>query len=170
MSAPPLPPENPYQSPSTEIPSFAQPGPPGANLKLYKLLSDFRSQILALGVFWIAIGGVVVGAAVLLFTQVEIVAPVIVGLLAGIGLVWMALGLLACLKHLWAVYVALVLSYLSVIGNLVNFNLCGLVILGAVIVQAHRVIGWAKELQRAGIPLNTQPKDLQVPINIPSGG
>ena len=63
---------------------------------------------------------------------------------------------MSCLKQIWAVYVGLVLSYISVIGNLININVCGLVILVVIIIQAHRVIGWSRELTARGIPLNTK--------------
>ena len=58
------------------------------------------------------------------------------------------------------VYVGLGLSYLSVISNLFNFNLCGMIILVIVIIQAHRVISWAGQLRRAGIPLTARPGEL----------
>jgi hypothetical protein len=61
---------------------------------------------------------------------------------------------------LWAVYVGLALSYLSALGNLVNLNLCGLAIVVVAIVQAHRVISFAGQLNRAGIPLTTRPEQL----------
>ena len=74
----------------------------------------------------------------------------------------MALGVFSCLKHMWAVYVGLGLSYLSVISNLFNFNLCGMIILVIVIIQAHRVISWAGQLKRAGIPLTARPGQLAI--------
>lgn len=78
------------------------------------------------------------------------------------GCIWLGLGVSICLKLIWALYVALVLCYLSVIGNLINLNVCGLVILIVVILQSHRVLGWAKQLQQASIPLTARPEDLQM--------
>jgi hypothetical protein len=40
---------------------------------------------------------------------------------------------------------------------------CGLIILLVVIVQAHRVLGWAKQLTRMGIPLTALPQSLPAP-------
>jgi hypothetical protein len=58
---------------------------------------------------------------------------------------------------MWAVYTGLVLSYISLVGNLLQLNLCALAIVIAIIVQAHRVIGFASTIRAAGLPLDTQP-------------
>lgn len=47
---------NPYQSPSVATPAFSASSEAG--LHLFKVLKDFRSQIVALGAFWIFIGAV----------------------------------------------------------------------------------------------------------------
>ena len=77
--------------------------------------------------------------------------------IAGMGFIWLALGLLTCLKQMWAVYVALVLSYMSLVSQVLNLNLSGSVILTFVVLQAHRVIGWANQMRAAGVPLTTLP-------------
>ena len=59
---------------------------------------------------------------------------------------------------MWAVYVALALSYLSMVGQILNLNICGGIIIILVILQAHRVIGWAKEMRAAGLPLTAKPR------------
>jgi hypothetical protein len=43
------------------------------------------------------------------------------------------------------------------VGNAINLNLCGIVILIFVILQSHRVIKWAKQIRQAGLPLNAKP-------------
>ena len=78
-------------------------------------------------------------------------------LLAITGLVWFAVGVATCLKQMWAVYIGLGISYLSLLGNLTSVNICGLVIVILVIIQGHRVIGFSKTLRAAGIPLNSKP-------------
>jgi hypothetical protein len=162
---------NPYQAPPSAAP--LAPISAAANLQQLKMLKDFRSQIVALGAFWIIIGGLAVGLGAFATSLLagQNAAPqtlaVMCGILVVMGLAWVTLGVLACLKQMWAVYVGLVLSYLSVIGNLVNLNVCGLVILVVVIIQAHRVIGWAGQLTRAGIPLNTRPEQLSMPLQLP---
>jgi hypothetical protein len=58
-------------------------------------LKDFRSQILALGVFWIVIGAIAGGLGLYLATQMggpEM--PVGGAIVAGFGLVWVVLGAL----------------------------------------------------------------------------
>jgi len=163
---------NPYQSPPTAAP--LAPVSSQANLQHLKMLKDFRSQIVALGAFWIIIGGLAaimgIFATSFLITAND-VAPQTLAMMCGIivvlGLAWVTLGVLACLKQMWAVYVGLVLSYISLVGNLINLNICGLVILVVVIIQAHRVIGWAGQLTRARIPLNTRPEQLSMPLQFP---
>ncbi|HEY2411530.1 MAG TPA: hypothetical protein VGI40_04780 [Pirellulaceae bacterium] len=155
---------NPYQSPAAPTPVF-QPSS-GAHERLHKVLKDFRSQIIALGAFWIFIGVVVIAAGVVVSMSNEAsrdptTMDILVAVFGVMGAIWVALGVCVCLKQIWAVYVALTFSYLSLIGNLLRLQICGIVLLGAVIFQAHRVLRWAKELQAAGIPLTTRPEHLQ---------
>jgi hypothetical protein len=170
MSQPGNDPINPYQSPLVE--AAVVPGTGEASLALVKTLKDFRSQILALGVFWIVIGAIAAGLGVFLATvrpnqdEITIFAAAV---LIGFGLVWVVLGALVCAKQIWALYVALVLSYLSLIGNLLRINICGIIFMIVVILQAHRVLAWAKQLTAAGIPLTTKPHDLQVRMAFPPG-
>jgi hypothetical protein len=84
-------------------------------------------------------------------------ASILSGVVVVTGICWLGLGVATCLKQMWAVYIGLGLSYLSVLGNLLRFNVCSLIIVAIVILQAHRVIGWARELQTLGIPLGTKP-------------
>lgn len=153
---------NPYQPPAIDVGSL--PTGAAATPAAYKLVKDFRTQIHALGAFWIFIGGL---ALALVAFAASLVDPgespaLFMGILGGLGLVWLALGVLTCCKQIWAVYVGLVLSYLSLIGNLVtlNFNLCSLILLIAAIAQAHRVISWARQMTHMGIPLTTKPQSL----------
>jgi hypothetical protein len=157
--------ENPYRAPEHFETSNVYEG----DVYQRKMLKDFRSQILALGVFWIIIGTLVTALGIFaggttfdsyeegdFETLVRVVFIVI-------GASWTVLGVLSCLKQVWAVYVGLVLSYISLLGNLINVNLCGLIILIVVIVQAHRVIGWAGKLRRVGIALTARPDQIELP-------
>jgi hypothetical protein len=130
-----------------------------------KLLRKFREQIHALGALWIIIGSLAgVLAVVTLQGNRDLAAglgsdeQIVLILIAGMGLVWFVLGVLTCLKHMWAVYVALVLSYGSLVGQVFKLNLCGGIILVIVILQAHRVIGWSKQMRAAGMPLTAKPE------------
>lgn len=161
---------NPYQPPQIETPMFAPA--PAVNLRLHKALKDFRSQILALGVAWIILAGLALGAGVLIGAFGELAdeaTPILLAVVGVAGLLWGGLGICTCLKQMWAVYTGLVLSYLSVVGNLVQLNMCPVVILVIIIVQAHRVIGLSKELQQAGVPLTTRPEELNVRVQMPPG-
>jgi len=127
-------------------------------------IRKFREQIHALGAVWIFLGSVaalVAGFAVLGSTSVAkllgadvMLLLVIIGAMGGL---WLTVGILTCLKQMWAVYVGLGLSYLSLVGQILNFNVCSTIILIAVILQAHRVIGWANQMNAAGIPLTAKP-------------
>jgi hypothetical protein len=127
------------------------------------LVTKFRQQIHALGAFWIFIGGLaIVLAAIGLagnrgFVNQDRLQSLVLAVVGVIGMGWCLLGVLTCLKHLWAIYVGLALSYLSIPVQLLSLNLCGVAVLIVVVLQAHRVIGWANRMQSAGIPLTVRP-------------
>lgn len=121
---------------------------------------------MALGALWIFIG-----AAAAVLDEIsrfaltrgnfdENGANVLLAMLGVAGVIWIALGVCACLEQTWALYVGLALSYLSLVSSLFRLQICSLVLLGVVIFQAHRVLRRAKELRAAGIPLTTRPEDL----------
>jgi hypothetical protein len=157
MSLPDDPQINPYEPPAPIPAVIAGDADAAVKAKLKK----FRDQIHALGAFWIIIGGIAAGVGVFLVTTLEEAriegSPVVGAIVIVSGGAWIDLGIATCLKQMWAVYIGLALSYLSVIGNLLRFNVCALIILAAVILQAHRVIGWARELRKMGIQLNARP-------------
>ncbi len=161
---------NPYQSPAA--PSPAIPPSSEAHEHLHKVLKDFRSQIIALGAFWIFIGVVAITAGVFVgymanqADQDPATMKILLAILGVMGAIWVGLGVCVCFKQIWALYVALVLSYVSIISSVFRLQLCSIVLLGAVIFQAHRVLRWANELQAAGIPLTTRPEHLQITTTI----
>ena len=126
-----------------------------------ELIKRFRREIHGLGGIWIFFGicGLALAAGALSGAArargIEPAAGVIFGL---VGLCWLAAGVLACLKKMWAVYAGLVLSYIGVLGNLIKFNPCGLIIIIIVLIQAHRTISWAKKMQAQQIPLDSKPE------------
>lgn len=90
---------------------------------------------------------------------------VVIGLffLAAGGL-WGVAGLMTLFKQLWAVYLGLVGSYLLLVLFMViriaSFSpgaVVPMMFFGIAIVQSHRVIGWAKDLLKRGIPLTARP-------------
>lgn len=129
------------------------------SIAMTKIIKDFRSQSLALGVVWIIFGVIAVGLIALLSTTDALAdreegGPIFLAILAALGVLWFAAGIGTLMKQLWGVYIGLVMGYLSLIGNLLSFNLCALAITIFVLVQAHRVIGFARKMQAEGIPLN----------------
>jgi hypothetical protein len=155
---------NPYQSPAAPTPTI-QPSSE-AHQRLLKVLKDFRSQIIALGALFIILGAIAAAAGVFILQSGKEGPQIVGGFVVAIALAWFLLGACICAKQIWALYSALVLCYLSVIGNVVNFNLCSLIILAIVILQSHRVLGWAKQLRQAGIPLTTRPEELNLPVSL----
>ena len=145
------------------FPDEREPGPPPDVNR--KMIRKFREQIHALGALWIFLGSVagVIGVIALLGNPGLVDRDgddqqLLLGFIAATGFVWFVLGVLTCLKQMWAVYVALALSYLSMLGQILNLNICGCVILILVILQAHRVIGWASQMRAAGVPLTAKPR------------
>lgn len=138
-----------------------------------EVLKKFKQQILALGVLWIILGVLGIGFAALMFTggsalQMGQASPppglppeaagllmMFAGVLTAVGLAWLASGVFSLMKQIWAVYFGAILTGLSLIGNLLNLNLCTILILAVVLIQAIRVIMYAGQLNRAGIPLNS---------------
>jgi hypothetical protein len=156
---------NPYESPQfAAMPQLS----PTSTVRLVKKLRDFRTQIVALGAAWIVLAAIGLAAGAFLFASRgggeidEEGLWVVAAIVLSMGLIWLVLGIWTCAKQMWSVYTGLVLCYVSAAGNLFSFNLCAIAILVVLIVQAHRVIGLASELKRAGILLNTRPGDLQV--------
>ncbi len=149
---------NPYAPTS----SLGMPGSGTINESDAKLIKDFRSQILALGVLWIIFAILCVG---LLFVVLsgslgnqanlnDANQYVFAGLLGLVGVGWLVSGVMALMKSQAGVYIGLVLSYLSLIGNFINMNICGIVILILIVIQAHRVISFASKLRSRGYSLH----------------
>jgi hypothetical protein len=123
---------------------------------MFRWLQNFHKQIIALGAFWIFIGLMtLLVAAAAAFADAawtpDVGAAAAAGVIGIMGLAWIGLGICVCLKQMWAVRVALVLSYLSMLASLITLQLCAAVILVVVILQAHRVLKWAKQLAAAGV-------------------
>lgn len=163
MSGAPSPQDNPYQAPQQNLGAF--PGVDTSGLDR-SLIKKFRDQIHALGALWIIFGAiaagvgafVVVGAGMgLMGVQGAEIPAFLPFLILGLGVMWVVVGVFTCVKQMWAVYVGLGLSYLSLIGNLIQLQVCAVIILVLIILQAHRVLGFAKKLTAAGVPLTAKP-------------
>jgi hypothetical protein len=128
-----------------------------------ELVKSFRDQIHALGAFWIFIGvlAMVIGTLAImgnkLFADNLGSQMILLFITAALGVLWLVTGIMTLLKQMWAVYVGLVLSYLSLVGQFFTLNFCGILILALVIIQAHRVIGWANKMNANHVPLTTKP-------------
>lgn len=132
------------------------------------LIRRFRREIHGLAGVWIFFSVVALGLGLAIMNNgvpmgfgrggaAEILGLVILGL----SVVWGACGFGAAYKQIWAVYLGLILGYISVVGNLISLgqggtNACGIIIQAFVIVQAHRVLGFAGKMKRAGVELTTK--------------
>jgi hypothetical protein len=132
----------------------------------HELVENFRTQIHALGAFWIIIGVLNIFLAFLSFRGNDLIivnwkdfSDTALGVTAFAGLVVVTFGVLACLKKIGAVYAGLVFSYLFLVLQLLQFSIVGTIIVAAVIYQAHRVLGWAKQMQSAGAALTSRPEE-----------
>ena len=136
--------ENPYQAP-TSVETNPEAVDSALNAAEEK---KFNQQIVALGGFWIFIGLLAAGlAGVAVFSDgpplpFSAIGFTVIGFL---GVLLIGIGVLTCMKKIAAVWIGLILSYVSIVGQLLLQNLCGLVIFVIVIAQAHRVISWSKK-------------------------
>jgi hypothetical protein len=147
---------NPYQAPEADLGTPGESGPSEVDRALAR---KFGEQILALGAFWILMGGGAIGLSILaLGGDRDLGASFVPGgrtllVIAGIvGGAWIVLGILTSARKIWAVYAGLALCYVSLILQVLALNLCTFAILVLVILQAHRVIGWSRRLRAAGGP------------------
>lgn len=147
---------NPYQSPATET-GVALLAPQG-EVDLV-MLKNFRKQIHSLGAVWLLIGGLIIAIGVWILVEsgegMLLATPFFTG-----GLLWVAVGAFTLLKHVWAVYVGLVLSYLALAGSVLGLAPCQVILLLLVVIQAHRVLRWAKKLWSCGVPLTATVEQL----------
>ncbi|CAN5710634.1 hypothetical protein BH23PLA1_BH23PLA1_35820 [soil metagenome] len=153
---------NPYQAPEAHPGAIPDPGSGGFNPEIEK---KFRQQIVAVGGFWIIIGTlsailtlvIALGIAEIpgLEFEGDTNAPMMAFLIFSgfAGVTWIVLGVLTCLRKMWAVYAGLILSYVSLLMQFLNLNVCAIVLLIIVILQAHRVIGWANQLRAGNVPI-----------------
>ncbi len=132
-----------------------------------EILEKFRQQIHALGALWIVMGAVSSGVGALNLYRLwmawgtgvsrdamgSLMAAGAVTL--GLGTVYIALGVLTCLKKMRAVTAGLVLSYLCIVPSLAHCLSLIANLLG--IAQAHRVRGFARQLTARGVPLTRKP-------------
>ncbi len=149
---------NPFEAPTEDSRTFDK-----ASDGLTLVLKKFRQQMTALGAVWIFFGSFGMVASGFMLTRSQNLQSngnigfVVAIFVAIVSIMWFGLGIATCFKQMWAVYVGLGISYLSLLGNLTSLNICGLVIVILVIIQGHRVIGYSKTLLAAGVPLNAKP-------------
>lgn len=155
---------NPYQSPA----STARPPSAYGGIDL-RLLKRFRREMHGLGGFWILFGGVVIAAYIGLGVMdrlKDLPFDVWIWISLAHATLYLLVGIGTCLKQIWAVWIGLILSYLSLPGAMMRLPLgvpgaplVSIVILVIVIIQAHRCIKFAGQLTMAGVPLTAKPGD-----------
>jgi hypothetical protein len=122
------------------------------------IVERFQEEIRALGGFWLFLGiicvlGLLLASVPYDFPEGAVFATA--GL--GLGIPWIVLGAMTLRKKMAAVYMGLLLTDVLMAICVLTLNICGVAILAASILQAHRVIRWAKQMRQAGIPLTAKP-------------
>lgn len=155
MSDDPLPSDlNPYASPDCAEHS---PTDVLSTEEVTRLVWRFRAQSLALACGWILIGallfipGIMIMAAGQSRNSAGFAILIFVGgicLVAGAGILW---------KQVWAIWLGIALGYLGLVVNLLLLSLCNLIIAGALVFFGHRILGYASQMRRLGIPLSFRP-------------
>lgn len=167
-----LPPDfNPYASPAEADGLVRQPV-----VSSYELLKDvkrFRAEIHGLAALWIVMGTLpLLLAGLLVFEALQAKDPgramLWIGIFTILGFPLLICGVFTCYKQLWAVYAGLGLSYLLTMLALAATNLWVTAAYAGGIFGGHRILSWAREFQRKGIPLTTRPKDIHVPLQRPT--
>lgn len=138
---------------------LAPPVPDEIDRKLQEKRQRFWRECRALAGFWIFFGFLFALFGGLFLAGYDVIpgGDVFVGGISlTVGMLWIGAGLGAAIKSMPAVTCGLIVSYIVVLGNLINFgpqSLCSLVLLGLVIVQGHRVLKFAQELRRSGVDI-----------------
>jgi hypothetical protein len=138
---------NPYQAPAEAPPPILEVS---LTDELRGKLAAFRQQIHAIGGGWILLGFILLS-----------IGPgpgrIAVAIIGAVGLTWIVAGIAACLKQPWGVYLGIGINYLTLLACVLRIDLCSSLLLIVVLIQAHRVLRWAKEFIATGIPLGTKP-------------
>ena len=121
-------------------------------------ISEFKSSVKTAGGIWLASGVLALGFIMLAMGGGKL--PGIVGgllvFVAMIAVVWIVIGGFAIARHMWAIWTGLVLSYLSLVGNVMSMaqgesgGICGIAFVIISLVHGHRVIKHAKTIREAG--------------------
>jgi hypothetical protein len=148
---------NPYQSPAVEPSLPPLPLPGAGDLVMVK---KFRDQIHALGALWLVIGGVGTATGVVLLVPSGGQDLLPGSVLIAMGTLWLAVGLFSLSKQMWAVYTGMVLSYLMLASAVLQLSPCFAVFFVLVVIQCHRVVGWAKQMRARGVPLTASVEQL----------
>jgi hypothetical protein len=159
---------NPYQSPAVDVLTSESAASELGSLS--KVIAVFHSQIQILGFFWICCSIV---CFLLCISAAQLLDIHINGrpqyntqsLLFGVaGVLWLLSGLMAYCKQIWAVYLGLMLTYLFFIANLLMLQMVVAACLLFAILLSHRILRWAGQLSKAGIPLTMRPNKSKFPL------
>jgi|GEM_PF-4284656 len=148
--------QNPFAPPQTEQ---AELPPPNIDIDR-DMVRRFRSESLALVVFWVAMGAGCVGLANLIWPDRGGGANLYVFYSIALGLIGVALfvlGILAAFHVVRAAKAAFWLTVLLVLFPPIWFSVFGIPLTVLAILQAMRVNRWVKALKAANLPLSIRP-------------
>lgn len=128
-----------------------------------RLLKDFRSQSLALGVLWLFLSTIIAITTTLIIASSNLNYRVIGA--ASFSSLIMALcasaGIGTLMKRSWGIYVGLTLAYILLVLSALELSVCGVIFVIAILIQSYRILNFMKELRQAGIPLSTNPTTIR---------
>lgn len=123
-------------------------------------ISEFKSSVKTAGGIWLASGIIALGFIML---TMGMGGGRMLGMLGGllvvvamISVVWIVIGGFAIARHMWAIWTGLVLSYLSLVGNVMSMvqgdgsGVCPIAFVIISLVHGHRAIKHAKTIREAG--------------------
>ncbi|MEJ7590692.1 MAG: hypothetical protein WKF77_04035 [Planctomycetaceae bacterium] len=166
---------NPFETPELT----AEPAVASSLQPWRTVVERFRQEsrgLAGVAIFFACVAAIQTLAALLSFTISQGFGKIDATSLA-LGLLWgvvsvglFVLGLQVARKKMWAVRIQMILAYavlVLVAATLLYFGTTSLMfavfaamILGFVAAQCHRVIGYARTMAAAGIPLHTKPHEI----------
>ena len=148
---------NPYEVSTAPLRELSVP-----ERKLVRQLRLARAGMTALGAIWMLIAASTAHFALNL--PVHDNAVLLINLVLLGSLLWMLVGVFACLKQTWALYTLLGLSYASLGINVWSMKLLPAGIVLCLIVLGH-VIHWCvRTLRATGVSPTIRPHDLELQL------
>jgi predicted RNA-binding Zn-ribbon protein involved in translation (DUF1610 family) len=122
-------------------------------------ISDFKSAAMNAGAIWLIMGLLAMALFGFLGDRLRFLpgGKEILTIVMCLCVLWIIFGAFSIARQMWAIWSGLILSYLSLLGNVAQVAQgdssvgCGMVLLILAIVKAHKAISLAGEIKRSGV-------------------